>query len=89
MCTQFGGLGLPFASDSSWPNLLLLLLSALSGLLRRICNAKQLLLWAPDVCLEMTPSPWFSQVFKMCFILDRHLFIFTLDEAGQRTEACV
>lgn len=51
--------------------------------------AVALVLWAPAVCLEMTPSPRFSQVFKMCFISDRHLFIFTLDKAGQRTEACV
>lgn len=66
---------------------ILLLLSAMPGLLRRVCNTKQLLLWAPGVCLEMAPSPGFSQVSKMCFISDKHLF--TLEKAGQRTEACV
>lgn len=90
MCTQFGGLGLPFDSFRlAWPILDLLLLSALPGVLRGICNAQQLLLWAPAVCWEMALSPGVSPVFKMYFISDRHLCIFALEKAGQRTEACV
>lgn len=73
----------------SWLILILLLLSAPPYQLRWVCNTKQLLLWAPGVYLEMASLPGFRQVFKMCFISDRHLFVFTLEKAGQRTKACV
>lgn len=45
--------------------------------------------FALGVCLEMAPLHGFRQVFKMCFISDRHLFILMLEKAGQRTEVCV
>lgn len=76
MHTVWGfGVAICLRFQLAWPNLVLLLLSALSGLLRRICNAKQLLLWAPDVCLEMTPSPRFSQVLR-CVLFQIDIFLY-------------
>jgi len=67
--------------------LVLLLLSALPSLLRWTCNVRQLLFWAPGICLKTALSPGISQVSKTCFISHRHVFM--LEKAGQRTDSCV